>query len=166
VESARKRGQRHPHSGSANTKMRTRTKRRAGNTISRSLSKCSLNTSWCAAPRRAHVHVLTYQLESLALLVIWSTLSIQKEWIWRNMQRLADPLADLSQHFQSGPSRLALNTDDLVLGTATDEKFSTQKVSEYPDRLPKRSLTAANFEGERSDKNRKETRIEFCLYVS
>ena len=82
------------------------------------------------------------------------------------MQRLADPLADLSQHFQSGPSRLALNTDDLVLGTATDEKFSTQKVSEYPDRLPKRSLTAANFEGERSDKNRKETRIEFCLYVS
>ena len=103
VESARKRGQRHPHSGSANTKMRTRIKQRAGNTISRSLSKCPLNTSWCAAPRRARVHVLTYQLESLALLVIWSTLSIQKEWIWRNMQRWADPLADLSQHFQSGP---------------------------------------------------------------
>ena len=56
------------------------------------------------------MHVLTYQLESLALLVIWSTLSIQKEWIWRNMQRLADPLAHLSQHFQSGPSRLALNS--------------------------------------------------------
>jgi len=80
------------------------------NRFPKSMSKCTLNTSWCAAPRRAQVHVLTYQLESLALLVIWSTLSIQKEWIWRNMQRLADPLADLNQHFQSGPSRLALNS--------------------------------------------------------
>ena len=66
------------------------------NRFPKSLSKCPLNTSWCAASRRAQVHVLTYQLESLTLLVIWSTLSIQKEWIWRNMQRLAAPLAHLS----------------------------------------------------------------------
>jgi len=38
----------------------------------------------------------------------WSTFSIQKELILMNMQRFEDPLAKINQHFQSGPSRLAL----------------------------------------------------------
>jgi len=44
----------------------------------------------------------------MALLIFGSTFIIQKGSTLGNMQRFADPLADLSQHFQSGPSRLAL----------------------------------------------------------
>jgi len=50
----------------------------------------------------------------MALLIFWSTFRIQKGSTLGNMQRFADPLAHLRQHFQSGPPRLALTTSQGV----------------------------------------------------